>query len=128
MNKLDLPKKTTLNIDDKLLQAAKERADIEGVTLSEWLARAVDLYLTNHWKIDVDIYLMPDDAKKLLRPCGVKLGASPQQDQSKLIRSRKAKIIVFLNFLRRSSHRPFNQTSLEGVQVLLSPDQAIQVL
>lgn len=43
MNKLDLPKKTTLNIDDKLLQAAKERADIEGVTLSEWLTGAVDL-------------------------------------------------------------------------------------
>ena len=128
MNKLDLPKKTTLNIDDNLLQAAKERADIEGVTLSEWLTRAVDLYLTNHWKIDVGIYLVPDDAKKLLRPCGVKFGASPQQYQSKLIRSRKAKIIVFLNFLRRNSHRPFNQTSLERVQVLLSPDQAIQVL
>ena len=65
MNKLDLPKKTTLNIDDKLLQAAKKRADIEGVTLSEWLTGAVDLYLTNHWKIDAGIYLVPDDAKKI---------------------------------------------------------------
>ena len=65
MNKPDQLKKTTLNLDDKLLQAAKERAEIEGVTLSEWLARAVDLYLTNHWKIDAGIYLVPDDAKKI---------------------------------------------------------------
>ena len=65
MNKPDQLKKTTLNLDDKLLQAAKERAEIEGVTLSEWLAQAVDLYLTNHWKIDAGIYLVPDDAKKI---------------------------------------------------------------
>ncbi len=65
MNKPDQLKKTTLNLDDKLLQAAKERAEIEGATLSEWLAQAVDLYLTNHWKIDAGIYLVPDSAQKI---------------------------------------------------------------
>ena len=64
MNKLDQPRKTTLNINDELLQAAKERAETEGVTLSEWLARAVVLQVINHWKIESGMYVVPEEARK----------------------------------------------------------------
>ena len=64
MNKLDQPRKTTLNINDELLQAAKERAESEGVTLSEWIARAVVYQVINYWKIEAGMFVVPEEARK----------------------------------------------------------------